>query len=582
MKIILTAINAKYIHANLAVLSLKAFAAGCGADIEIREYSINQYTEDILADLYRARGDLYAFSCYIWNIGMIRDLTGLLRQVRPEVPIWLGGPEASYESEALLDACPELTGIMRGEGEGIFRDLACHYGTGTPRLKDIPGILYREAGSRDLKDNGWRAYLDMDTLPFVYQDMTDFEHKIIYYETSRGCPFNCSYCLSSADRKVRLRSLDLVERELQFFIDHRVPQVKFVDRTFNCNKAHALAIWRYIKAHDEGFTNFHFEIGADLLDEEAFEVMSDMRPGLIQLEIGVQSTCEPTIREVSRTMDLTRLKTAVARVKAGRNIHQHLDLIAGLPYEDLARFRQSFNEVFAMGPDQLQLGFLKVLKGSRMYEMAKDYGIVYRRQAPYEVMRTKWMSFDDILFLKGVEEMLEVYCNSHQFDLSLAFLLHAFPDPFALFEALAAHYEAHGIAKIQQGRIRRYDILLAFAGEQAGVDTEALKALMLFDLYVRENLKSRPAWAPICRPTPEEADAFFHEAGHLEACLPAYTEAGYTVRQIRRMTHLETFPFDPYEAAASGTRKGGPVTYLFDYMARDPLTYGARHMKVDF
>ncbi len=577
MKILLVAVNAKYIHANLAVYSLRSYAKAYKRHIEIKEYTINQYTEDILADIYKEKADVAAFSCYIWNIGMVEELAGLLHQLRPEMPIWFGGPEVSYDAAACLLRNPGVTGVMRGEGEAIFRELATYYVDGSVNLADIRGIIYRE--NDELVDNGWREIMDINQVPFVYEDMQDFEHKIIYYETSRGCPFSCSYCLSSIDRKVRLRDMALVEKELQFFIDQKVPQVKFVDRTFNCNKAHAMAIWRYIQAHDQGVTNFHFEIGADLLDEEELALLGTLRPGLVQLEIGVQSTYEPTIREVSRTMKLEKLKYAVARVNAGHNIHQHLDLIAGLPYENFERFKQSFNDVYAMKPEQLQLGFLKVLKGSRMHEKAADYGIVYRPKAPYEVLKTDWMSYEEILRLKGVEEMVEVYYNSHQFELSLQYLMHDFKEPFDFFEALAAFYEKGGYGKVQHGRMQRYDLLLAFARERRLGEPDILKSAMLYDLYARENLKSRPAWAGEHSLYRSFCEEFYRRAELTGKYLPSYE--GYTGRQMKRMTHMEGFSMDIRATAASGKRCGHSQVILFDYMERDPLTYGARMVCLD-
>ena len=592
MKIVLTAINAKYIHANLAVCSLRAFSDEYKEQIQIKEYTINQYTEDILADLYKEKADMVAFSCYIWNMGMVEELTELLHQIRPDMPIWFGGPEVSYDAAECLERNPGVTGVIRGEGEETFHELMQYYIDGSGKLQDIRGIVYCENGQ--LVDNGWREVMDLNKVPFVYEDMNDFRNKIIYYETSRGCPFSCSSCLSSVDKKVRLRDMALVEKELQFFIDHEVPQVKFVDRTFNCNKKHAMAIWRYIKAHDNGITNFHFEIGADLLDDEELAILSDMRPGLVQLEIGVQSTNDATIQEVSRTMRLDRLAKAVHTVNGGHNIHQHLDLIAGLPYEDYDRFRQSFNDVYQMEPEQLQLGFLKVLKGSRMYDMAETYGIVYRKKAPYEVLKTNWMSYDDILKLKGVEEMVEIYYNSHQFEQSVTYLMHFYKAPFDFFEDLAAFYEQCGFDKVQHGRMQRYDILLQFAekrhfgkvvNDMAAADKkkdiqevhgdaiEILKAIMLYDLYARENLKSRPEWAQeiLYRPLCED---FYRNREMTERYLPSY--AGCTARQMKRMTHMEGFAMDIRETAASGQWKGEPEVLLFDYKERNPLTYAAK------
>ena len=572
MKILLAAINAKYIHANLAVYSLRAYAGQYKKQIQIKEYTINQYVDDILADIYREKADVIAFSCYIWNIGIVEELVSLLHQLRPELPIWMGGPEVSYDASDCMTRNPGVTGIMRGEGEAIFREVAAYYVDGSVDMSDIRGIIYRE--NDQLVDNGWREIMDINQVPFVYEDMTDFEHKIIYYETSRGCPFSCSYCLSSIDKKVRLRDMKLVERELQLFIDNRVPQVKFVDRTFNCNKQHAMAIWRYIREHDQGVTNFHFEIGADLLDEEELELLSTLRPGLVQLEIGVQSTHEPTIREVARTMKLEKLTSAVARVNEGHNIHQHLDLIAGLPYENYERFSQSFDDVYAMAPEQLQLGFLKVLKGSRMHEMASEYGIVYRQKAPYEVLKTNWMSYEEMLRLKGVEEMVEVYYNSHQFEVSLQYLMHDFDSPFAFYEALADFYERGGYDKVQHGRMQRYDLLLQFAEEGHYGETDILKEMMLYDLYARENLKSRPVWAAEHTLYREFCEDFFRRTEMTEKYLPAYE--GYTSRQMKRMTHMEGFSADVLATAAAGRKIGEPQIILFDYKERDPLTYAAR------
>lgn len=612
MKIVLAAINAKYIHANLAIYSLRAFSDEYKEQIQIKEYTINQYTEDILADLYKEQADMVAFSCYIWNMGMVEELAELLHQLRPEMPIWFGGPEVSYDAAECLQRNHGVTGILRGEGEESFHELMQYYIGGSGKFQDIRGIIYREDGL--LVDNGWREVMNLNKVPFVYEEMEDFKNKIIYYETSRGCPFSCSYCLSSVDKKVRLRDMSLVEKELQFFINHEVPQVKFVDRTFNCNKKHAMAIWRYIKAHDKGITNFHFEIGADLLDDEELEILSDMRPGLIQLEIGVQSTNDATIQEVSRTMRLDRLARAVDRVNAGHNIHQHLDLIAGLPYEDYHRFKQSFNDVYRMRPEQLQLGFLKVLKGSRMHVMAEQYGIVYRRKAPYEVLKTDWMSYVDILKLKGVEEMVEVYYNSHQFDLSVTYLMHFYQEPFDFFEDLAEFYEATGFGKVQHGRMQRYDILLRFVQQrhlgaesrvylcqecetavavqaESGAEnsklnklaaresevSEILKFTMLYDLYARENLKSRPEWAQeiLYRPFCED---FYRDETLTRQYLPSYS--GCTSRQMKRMTHMEGFVMDIAETAKAGYRIGGPEALLFDYKERDPLTYAAKIVKV--
>ena len=424
MKILLTAINAKYIHSNLAVYCLKAYASKNivqdHLNIEIAEYTINQQLEDIMMDIYERRPDVLCLSCYIWNLPYVEELVREIHKVCPKMPIWLGGPEVSYDAKATLQRLPEVTGVMMGEGEQTFTEICQYYANSnlSVTLNNIAGITFRNEDG-EIVANPWRMPMDLSEVPFVYNDMKDFENKIIYYETSRGCPFSCSYCLSSIDKKLRFRNIELVKEELGFFISHKVPQVKFVDRTFNCKHDHAMAIWQFIKENDNGVTNFHFEVSADLLNDQEIELLKSMRPGLVQLEIGVQSTNPDTIHEIRRTMDFEKLAEIVNRIHDGENIHQHLDLIAGLPFEDMESFAKSFDDVYALKPHQLQLGFLKVLKGSYMEEQKENYGLVYKSAPPYEVLFTKWISYEDVLRLKGIEEMVEVYYNSRQYEKTL-------------------------------------------------------------------------------------------------------------------------------------------------------------------
>jgi radical SAM superfamily enzyme YgiQ (UPF0313 family) len=541
MKILLVACNAKYIHSNLAVYNLKAYAGDRGGQIEIREYTINQSKDLILADLYRSGADVICFSAYIWNISFLCDLMVDLKKILPGTALWAGGPEVSYDAEKFLRSHPEVTGVMAGEGEETFRELASYYIEGTGSLDSIRGTVVRKEG--EIRHNGFRELMDLDRVPFIYQDLKTFENRIIYYESSRGCPFSCSYCLSSIDKKLRFRSLSLVLPELQFFLDHQVPQVKFVDRTFNCRHSHAMAIWSYIKEHDNGVTNFHFEISADLLKEEELELIRSMRPGLIQLEIGVQSTNPETIHAIQRTMDFEKLSGIVNRIHSFENIHQHLDLIAGLPYEDYDRFRQSFNDVYALRPDQLQLGFLKVLKGSVMHEKAKEYGIVYKEQEPYEVLKTNWISYEDVIRLKSLESLVEIYYNSGQFVHTLSYLEQFFEEPCALYEALGAYYERKGYSEISHSRMRRYEILLEFAEGYPEIAKETLADHMLYDLYLRENLKKRPEFARDQKPYEKE--------------IWEYRRANL----IDRGAHIEVFDADR--------------AVLFDYSRRNPLNHNA-------
>lgn len=542
MKILLAACNAKYIHSNLAVYDLQAYAAKYADHIILKEYTINQQKDDIMRDIYLEHPDVVCVSCYIWNISFVKELMADLTKILPDADFWAGGPEVSYDAEKFLAENPEFTGVMVGEGEETFLELSGHYIEQSPAdLKDITGVCYRDG--EKIVHNGWRQIMDLSSIPFIYKDLADFKNRIIYYESSRGCPFSCSYCLSSIDKKLRFRDTEMVKKELQFFIDNKVPQVKFVDRTFNCKHDHAMAIWKYINEHDNGVTNFHFEISADLLREEELQEMSTMRPGLIQLEIGVQSTNPDTIKAIHRTMDFEKLKGIVNRIHSFGNIHQHLDLIAGLPYEDYDSFRKSFNDVYALKPQQLQLGFLKVLKGSHMMEMCQEYEIVYKTREPYEVLSTKWLDYDHVLKLKNVENMVEVYYNSGQFQNTLEYLEGFFPDAFSIYEGLGRFYMEKGYGDVSHTRMRRYEILLEFLENVPEISMDKMKDQMVYDLYLRENLKSRPGFAKDQKPFERQIWDFRKR------------------EKVAKNAHMEVF--------ADGK------VLLFDYADRDPLTNNA-------
>ena len=546
LKILLAACNAKYIHSNLAVYNLKSCSGEYSHNVVIKEYTINQIQDDILKDIYLEQPDVICFSCYIWNISFVKELVSDLKKILPHVDFWAGGPEVSYDAVEFLKKNPAFFGVMVGEGEETFHELAGYYIERKPEnLKEIRGVAFHdETKVPDIVHTGWRELMDLSKVPFAYSNLTEFKNRIIYYESSRGCPFSCSYCLSSIDKKLRFRDIELVKKELQFFIDNKVPQVKFVDRTFNCKHDHAMAIWRYITEHDNGITNFHFEISADLLREEELALMKTMRPGLIQLEIGVQSTNPQTIKAIRRTMDFEKLKGIVEQIHSFGNIHQHLDLIAGLPYEGYESFHKSFCDVYALRPEQFQLGFLKVLKGSHMMEMTGEYQILYKDREPYEVLSTAWLTYGEILGLKMEESMVEVYYNSGQFKHTLVFLEQYFEDPFRMYEALGRFYEKKGYSEISHSRMRRYEILMEFAGEQKEIPLEVLSDVMLLDLYLRENLKSRPSFASDQKP--------------YERLIWDYRK----VEKIPKTAHIEVF------------RDG--KTILFDYTDRDPLTNNAR------
>ena len=559
-KILLVAINAKYIHSNLAVHSLRASAGEWKDCVEIAEYTINQQKDEILRDIFLKKPEVLCFSCYLWNLEYVVAIAQEYHKLCPDTPIWLGGPEVSYETRPFLEKHAFTTGIMIGEGEDTFRELCAYYLTDAneKKLSEIAGIVYRGQEGEFLQTDP-REPKCLSDVPFCYEDLSEYDHRIIYYESSRGCPFSCSYCLSSIDKKLRFRDLELVKKELQFFLDHQVPQVKFVDRTFNCDHERTMAIWSFLLEKDNGITNFHFEISADLLREEELALIAQMRPGLIQLEIGVQTTNAVTIQEIHRTMRLEKVKEAVWRIQKAGNIHQHLDLIAGLPYEDFESFRHSFDEIYALWPNQLQLGFLKVLKGSFMYEHAKEYGMAWHETPPYEVLYTKWLSFEDVLKIKRVEEMLEVYYNSGQFEVTMK-LIYALTDSmFDLLLELGEFYEEKGYSGMQHSRIKRCEILLAFLMEKKKASEELFKESLTFDLYYRENCKTRPDWAP----DPSK-----------------YKEITRTYCSNGKMSHLEPFHYRFPDKKELGTkslpiRSEEPYWALFHYDDRDPLDHQA-------
>ena len=575
MKVLLTAVNAKYIHSNPAVYSLQkfvtAYAPEYGRNVELAEFTINHYADDILQEIYRRRPDVVAFSCYIWNLQMIERVLEDLPKVLPEVQIWAGGPEVSYDAPDFLKKHDCMTGVMMGEGEETFLELM-EYWHGKKKLNEIPGITWRDSEG-EIKVQPGRPLLDMNRIPFLYDELDDFEHRIIYYESSRGCPFSCSYCLSSIDKSVRFRDAQTVVKELQFFLDRKVPQVKFVDRTFNCRHSHALTIWNYIREHDNGITNFHFEIAADLLNEEELALLNTMRPGLVQLEIGVQSTNQKTIEAIDRVMDFSHLCSVVKRVQSGHNSHQHLDLIAGLPWENFDSFRQSFNDVYHLYPDQLQLGFLKVLKGSKMQEKAEEYGIVYHSDPVYEVFYTNWISYQEILELKQIEDMVEVYYNSGQFPNTIRHLEKEFCDPFTMYQQLAAFYGQQGWWRQSHSRMQRFEMLREFihSVSENGIYDE----LLLLDLYLRENSKSRPKWAPDLQNEKKQFLDWFRQEEQEHQVLKGYE--GFSARQMMNMVHLERFSIETAQLCGWEQQKEDTQEcwVLFDYRNRNALDQNA-------
>ncbi len=558
--ILLVAINAKYIHSNLAVHSLKAYADRFEKNIEIAEFTINNRIEDILDDIYMKKPEVLAFSCYIWNVEYVKKLMVELKKLLPDTDIWLGGPEVSYNTDYYLDNYPCVKGIMVGEGEETFKELAAYYVADEGSLLDIKGIVIADKRVAKI-----RECVDMSKIPFPYKSLKDFENRIIYYESSRGCPFSCSYCLSSVDKRLRFRDIELVKEELKFFMNNKVSQVKFIDRTFNCDKKRSLELWQFILENDNGVTNFHFEISADLIADEQIEVLNKMRPGLVQLEIGVQSTNERTIEAIRRKMDITRLQQVVARIKAGNNIHLHLDLIAGLPYEDLASFKKSFNDVYNMQPDELQLGFLKVLHGSYMYDDASGFGIAYKDFAPYEVLYTNWMSYDDILRLKRIEEVLEIYYGSNQFRNTVNYLIRYFKSPYDFYEQLGNYYDSVHKRNEKHARIERYNLLLGFVKKYKIASVEVLCEIMTLDIYLRENMKTRPTFAK--------------DLSVYKDYMRELVKDG----KIKKSEHIEAVSYEVAKRYLTCEIDGDEddiIFLTFDYENRNPVTFDAKVIQV--
>lgn len=600
MKALLVAVNAKYIHSNLGIYSLYAYSNKRGIlseELSFREYTINQNLEDIIGNIYEEKPDLLGFSCYIWNIELVQKIAREIRKILPECMIWYGGPEVSYDGEEVLRENEWVDGVMLGEGEQSFYEVLCCFQRKgrTGRYDRIAGLVLRK-GKQIIKTSA-RQRGNMDDVVFPYQDMEGLKNRIVYYETSRGCPYGCSYCLSSVEKQVKFRSMELVKKELQFFLDQKVPQVKFVDRTFNCNPKHTMEIWKYIYEHDNQVTNFHFELSADILTEEEIQFVRKFRPGLVQFEIGVQTTNPKTIEAINRRMDLEVLKKRVAQIHEGRNIHQHLDLIIGLPYEDIKSFQKSFNDVYGMKPDQLQVGFLKVLKGSPIHSQAQEFGVAYQSVPPYEVLYTKWITYEEIRELKLVEEMVERYYNSMQFEGTIPYLVQQFEDAFTFYDTLGKYFKKKGYLRLQQSRLQNYEILYEFVQDCDSISCgkndlnitcfeddslQLVRELLIFDLYARENLKKEPDFLQHRELSMEQKEwlrAFYQNEEAMAVYLPHYQ--GYSWKQLLRMTHVEWFSYDIPEFIQGNVLEKKDTIVLFDYAKRSPLTHQAMYQRID-
>lgn len=525
--------------------------------MNILELTINHEENDLIKQIYKAQPDVIGFSCYIWNMDQIETLIPILKKLMPQTQIVLGGPEVSYNGQALFERLP-IDIIMENEGEPIWYDYMTHLVDKTLTLNEIEGIIYRNEVGEIIK-NPKRKPMAMADVPFVYNDLTGLEHKIMYYEASRGCPFSCQYCLSSAEKGVRYLPLERIKKELDYFLAHNVKQIKFVDRTFNANKKIAMAVWEHIIKNDNGKTNFHFEIAAELLDDEMLALLKDARDGLIQFEIGVQSTNPEVLKIIKRPMPFEEIKAVVLKVKALNTIHQHLDLIAGLPLEDYASFKKSFNDVISLRPQQFQLGFLKLLKGSGLRRDAAKYGIVYKEKAPYEVLYTKDLSYDEMLRLHQIEELVERYYNSERFHNALEYLYTYFDCVFDFYEAFSRYWEKMGYDLIQHKKASYYLKLAEYGMTLPHMNETLLKELIRFDWFKHEQVKEVPQELITV-----DQSAFKAHANELLRDDTLMIEKlgidpQITARQRIRKMHIEWFNYNVY------TCEKQPTIFLFDY-----------------
>lgn len=528
--------------------SIAAYAlAHHGLDLPFLELTINQHRHDLLHALYSVAADCYLFSCYIWNIELIKSLIVELKKLCPNAKIILGGPEADWQAKQLLGQIQAIDCVICGEGEQSVCLLIKALEESAP-LCDVLGIACRQ--DTQIIKTAPAPLPELAAIPFAYRDLDALCGRIPYYESMRGCPFSCSYCLSSLDKSVRFRPLETVFGELSIFLQKRVPQVKFVDRTFNCDHKRALAIWRFLHEHDNGVTNFHFEMAGDLLDEESVAFLSTVRPGLFQFEIGVQSTNPETLDAISRPCDNATLAKQVKKLMRANNIHIHLDLIAGLPYENFTSFARSFDDVYALCPEQLQLGFLKVLGGTKMRKNAEAYGIIRQETAPYEAMQTNWLSYEEFCTLHGVADMVEQYYNSGRFTHIMRYILRHWESPFACYLTLWQYFDTR-----QQGaplsKIGYYDLLYGFMQAQGIPVTERARWLCKYDLLLHEKPRKLPTWA--------EVDLYERYRGLLS---PMRKQAGAD-------EHIEVFPFLPPDGAAC------ECLLRFDYQNRDIAGHAA-------
>ena len=547
MKILLTTLNAKFVHTSLALWSIYQFSRKDYPGLKFREFNINQDLAWIFGEIYSEQADIVGFSCNIWNFEQTLILSKRLKALAPHTVIILGGPEVWTGPEAILAKNQQLDLIIIGEGEATFKEWLDRYAKGAGGWEEVSGLVFRR-GKSVVRTPARKPIADLNLLPFPYpEDLSGFRRKLVYYETSRGCPNHCQYCLSANERGVRFLSLDRVKKEMLKFIDAGIAQVKLVDRSFNCDVKRAKEIWRFLLEH-QGVTNFHFEIVGDWLDDESIAILSAAPRGLFQFEIGVQSTNQETLRLINRKMDFEKLKQQVSLLHRNSKVFIHLDLIAGLPGEDYDSFAHSFNDNLLIGPDRLQLGFLKLLKGSGLRQRAVEFGYYFTEEAPYEVLANHWITYGQLWRLKTIEDLLERYYNSGRFRNIFKYLIARTDNPFRLFENFAAWWKGRGLDQKAHKVKDFYQYLLDFL-KTLSLDLTVIRNLLKYDLLLGERLVDLPAWAGKLGPELKKVSyRFWQIAENRRRYLPEWP--GLEPRELQRKVLFSEFEIDP-EAAVN-------------------------------
>lgn len=588
MKVLLASLNAKYIHTNLAMRYLEKSVCNVldnDDSIQTREFTINNSLDYIMTEIYDYNPNVLCFSCYIWNMEMIDYITKHIKKIMPEVTIVLGGPEVSFGTDILMQENDSIDIVVIGEGENVFKNLISSL-KNNEDYSLVKGIAFRARGQVVFTEPQ-KQLPSMDNIPFPYENETLDPDKIVYYESSRGCPYNCQYCLSSSMSGVRFLPIERVKREIKYFIDQEVRQVKFVDRTFNAKKAYAMEIMKFILENHKGKTNFHFEVTADLMDDETLDFLSNVPVGLFQFEIGVQSTNEKTLEIIDRHVDFKRLSDVVRKISQGKNIHQHLDLIVGLPEEDYFSFRQSFDDVFELRPEKLQIGFLKLLKGSGLRSNDLEYGYVYSDNPPYEVMETKWLSYGEVIRLKGIEEMVEIYWNSGLFIDSIEVIINNFySSSFKFFEDLWKYWKCKGYHHISHSKNKLYHIITEFYIYSKFDKIEMFKEVLKLDFLKNVKTSSLPKIFDKVQidDFKNRCHIFLQDTNNVERYLPFYKNM--TAKQIIKQVHFEPFKADVTKLSTVGYDidkiKAESIIVLFDYKVQSKALEDSKYHKVNF